>query len=267
MWGLVGGLVGGLGRVAIGGLGAIAKPGLGGFVGKEAAKVLLLYPIIGAAGRALGLQVGYGGSQPPAPAPAPIVGGGKYGLPLTPQQFEYLYGRNNYQIGPFELPFGRQEGFLERQSREQRALQREISLGQQAVQRYGYDVNRAIAQRGYETQQAIAQLTGDLQRDLTRTVSDTQRAIAYGQLANQFAINDFATRRQLAGLYGGYQRDVALADRNLAGMYDANRTQSRIASIQGNVARYQADRGVEASRINTIAPRLAAIGNVFTRRY
>lgn len=236
----------------------------GGLVGQEAAKLLLIAPVIGAGARAVGLPVGTGGASA-APAAGPVGGMGMGAM--SPHQFEHLYGRHNYQWGPFELPFGKQEGYLEKQAREQRALQRELGLGMQGTQRYGIDAHRDIARSGYRTQENIARMTTNTQRDLTRMITDTQRALGFAGNVTQYGIADMSTRRQLAGMYGGFQRDVAIADRNLAGLYDTNRTQSRVASMQTNLGRYQADRGIEATRINSIAPRLAAIGGVFSRRY
>lgn len=235
---------------------------LGNTFATEALKYALVLPVLGVAGRALGLPMGLGTAAPPPQAPAAVGGMG-----LTPKQFEHLYGTKNYQIGPFELPFGAQEGYLEKQAREQRALQRELGLGIQGTRRYEADIHRDIARSGYRTQESIARMTTNTQRDLTRMMTDTQRALGFAGNQTQYAMADLTSRRQLAGAYGGFQRDVALADRNLAGVYDTNRTQSRIASMQTNLGRYQADRGIEAARINSIAPRLAAIGGIFSRRY
>lgn len=234
----------------------------GGMFTTEALKYVAVLPVLGAGARALGLPFGGGGGA----APPPAAGGPGFGG-MTQKQFDYLYGTKNYQWGPFELPFGQQEGYLEKQAREQRQLQRDLGMGYQATQRYGIDAQRDIAGTGYRTQENIARLTTGTQRDISRMMTDTQRALGYGSLATQYGIADMTSRRQLKGMYGGFQRDVAIADRNLAGLYDNNRTSSRIASMQTNLGRYQADRGVEAARINSIAPRLAAIGNVFTRRY
>lgn len=237
----------------------------GGMFTTEALKYMAVLPVLGIGARALGLPIGTGGGGAPPPAAGPVGGMGMGAM--SPHQFERLYGRQNYQLGPFELPFGAQEGYLEKQARETRALQRELGLGMQGTQRYGIDAHRDIAGSGYRTQENIARMTTNTQRDLTRMMTDTQRALGFAGNQTQYGIADMSTRRQLAGIYGGFERDVAIADRNLAGLYDTNRTQSRVASMQTNLGRYQADRGVEATRISSIAPRLAAIAGVFSRRY
>jgi hypothetical protein len=257
----------------------------GGIFGQKAFEYIVALPLLGAAAGALGLPFGYSRPQQP---PQAVGGGGG----LTQQQFDYLYGRPNWQIGPFELPFGGQQGLLERQWKAQRDLYRDVALGQQYTQRYGVDAQKEIARHGYNTQKEISlgqqytQRYGvDAQRDIARHGYDTQREIArmnaeiqreiarnnremgFASLQTGYATNDLLSRRQLKGLYGGYLRDVALADRNLAASYNRDRTQSRIESIRANLGKYQADRGLEAARINAIAPRLATISNIFTRKY
>jgi hypothetical protein len=281
-----------LGRLAIAALPGLGKAAgaivggkiPGGIFGQKAFEYIVALPLLGAAASALGLPFGYSRPQQPQ-----AVGGGGG---LTQQQFDYLYGKPNWQIGPFELPFGGQQGLLERQWKAERDLYRDVALGQQFTQRYGVDAQKEIARHGYNTQKEISlgqqytQRYGvDAQRDIARHGYDTQREIArmnadiqreiarnnremgFASLQTGYATNDLLSRRQLRGLYGGYLRDVALADRNLAASYNRDRAQSRIESIRANLGKYQADRGLEAVRLNAIAPRLATISNIFTRKY
>jgi hypothetical protein len=299
-----------LGRLAISALPGLGKAAgaivggkiPGGIFGQKAFEYIVALPLLGAAASALGLPFGYSRPQQPQ-----AVGGGGG---LTQQQFDYLYGKPNWQIGPFELPFGGQQGLLERQWKAERDLYRDVALGQQFTQRYGVDAQKEIARHGYNTQKEISlgqqytqrygvdaqkeiarhgyntqkeislgqqytQRYGyDTQKEIARMNSEIQREIArnnremgFASLQTGYATNDLLSRRQLRGLYGGYLRDVALADRNLAASYNRDRAQSRIESIRANLGKYQADRGLEAARINAIAPRLATISSIFTRRY
>lgn len=223
------------GRIA----GAAFKGGKipGGLIGQKALEYGVVIPALSVAANAVGLPFG---AQHPAPAVAIGPNAG-----MTPDQFARLYGDPGIGVGRFRIPGTGQPSFLEQQNNANRQLQRDLGMGQQSVQ-------RDIARMGNDTQRMIAQ---------------NQRDLGFGQQSTQRQIADFTSRRQLAGQYGGFQRDIALSDRQLAGQYDTNRTQSRIASMYTNLGKYQADRTTENVRISQIAPQLGAIASIYNRRY
>jgi hypothetical protein len=220
----------------------------GGVVGQKALEYGLVIPALSTVAGALGLP--FGAQHPPsAVAIGPNAG-------MTPQQFDRLYGDPGIGVGRFRIPGTGQPSFLEQQNNANRQLQRDLGMGQQSVQRdlgFGQQsTQRDIARMGNDTQRMIAQ---------------NQKELGFGQQSTQRQIADFSSRRQLQGMYGGFQRDVAISDRQLAGQYDTNRTQSRIASMYTNLGKYQADRTTENVRISQIAPQLGAIASIYNRRY
>jgi hypothetical protein len=221
----------------------------GGLFGQKAIEYGLVVPALSAGANALGLP--FGAQKPAAPAVAIGPNAG-----MSQQQFDRLYGDPGIGVGGFRIPGTGQPSFLEQQNNANRQLQRDLGMGQQSVQRdlgFGQQsTQRDIASMGNDTQRMIAQ---------------NQKELGFGQQSTQRQIADFSSRRQLQGMYGGFQRDVAISDRQLAGQYDSNRTQSRIASMYTNLGRYQADRTTENVRISQIAPQLGAIASIYNRRY